>query len=195
MNLTTADAERAIYIDFKGLRDAAPVIVGQLVEDVFEQLVVDARFGDAALAKDLRVNSLEDEVAALLERSRGEARRVCAFRRLELEMVDRFTCLGRELASVFVAVQEVVPGGPDRSLADLLRERGHRQPGHLAPRHTTPRLRYVEQQLQRHDAYAAITGTAKAKWTKLLQQNESDCRGTRELLLPSDPADPSMSAR
>ena len=44
-------------------------------------------------------------------------------------------------------------------------------------------------------AYEAITGTAKAKWSKLLQQNESDCSGTQELLLLCAAADPPSGSR
>lgn len=183
---------RGIYIDIKGVRDRPPVVIGFSVDDLFEQVITDSAFGDAALAKDLRVNRFEDEVQALLARCARESRRVFAFSRKFLDTVWSHTSLGGAVAAVHEDAQELAllwhdkserAGTSGWSLADFLADMGQPQPRYLGTRHTTSRLRYVEQLLNRHGAYDAISGGAKAKWTKVLQQNESDTRGTRELVL------------
>jgi hypothetical protein len=99
-------------------------------------------------------------------------------------MIDRFSRAGDRVADLALVAQELATDEDTTrwgSLAEELAELGHPLPKRLGSRHTTPRLRYVEQQLQRHDAFEAITATAKAKWTKLLQQCRSDCLGLRQL--------------
>jgi hypothetical protein len=43
MPTTTADLSRAIYIDFEGHQDQAPALIGILVDDAFEIVVLDWR--------------------------------------------------------------------------------------------------------------------------------------------------------
>ena len=183
---------RGIYVDIKGVRDQPPVVLGFSIDEVFEQVVTDPAFGDAALAKDLRVNRFEDEVRSLVARSTRESRLIFAFSRHALDVVHRCTTSGGALTDLYEDAQQLAllwheksvgDGTSDWGLADFLADMGQPQPRHLGTRHTTSRLRYVERQLNRHGAYDAISGGAKGKWTKLLQQNESDTRGTRELVL------------
>jgi hypothetical protein len=183
---------RGIFLDIKGLRDRPPVVLGISVEDTFEQIVTDPAFGDAALAKDLRVNRFEDEVRRLVSRCTRESRLIFAYSRQALGAIELFTTSGNAVADLYEDVRELAllwhekserGGTADWGLADFLADIGHPQPRHLGTKHTTSRLRYVEQQLHRHGAYDAISGGAKAKWTKVLQQNESDTRGTRAIAL------------
>ncbi|MEE2832038.1 MAG: hypothetical protein VYD18_06725 [Candidatus Latescibacterota bacterium] len=193
--MSGSDVEaRGIYIDIKGVRDRPPVVIGISVDDVFEQVVTDFAFGDAALAKDLRVNRFEDEVRALLARCARESRLIFAFSPHALDVVGRYTPSGGALTDLYEDAQQLAllwhdkserGGASDWSLADFLADMGQPQPRHLGTRHTTSRLRYVERQLNRHGAYDAISAGAKAKWTKVLQQNESDTRGIRKLVLRS----------
>jgi len=183
---------RGIYLDIKGFRDRPPIVLGIAVGETFEQVVTDADFGDAALAKDLRFNRFEDEVQALVVRCRRESRRIFAFSRQILHAIEHFAPSAAAVMDLYEDARELAllwheksrrGAEPDWSLADFLADLERPQPRLLAPKHTSSRLRYVEQQLRKHGAYDAITGGAKAKWTKLLQQNESDTRGTRELVL------------
>ena len=54
--MSGSDVEaRGIYIDIKGVRDRPPVVIGISVDDVFEQVVTDFAFGDAALRNGSRL--------------------------------------------------------------------------------------------------------------------------------------------
>lgn len=184
--------ERAIYVDFKGLRDAAPVVVGMVCEDAFEQVVTDPAFGDAALARDVRVNNFDDEIEAMVARCRREARMVVGFSRQPVEAAMRFSSHGPAFDQCFEDARDLAqlwheksgrPGTSGWTLADFLADLGYPLPRALGPKHTGSRLRYVRQALQRHGGFDAISGGAKAKWTKLLQQSTSDTRALRQLAL------------
>ena len=69
------------------------------------------------------------------------------------------------------------------TLSDFATDLDKPIPRNLGARHTTPRLRHVQTQLRSHGDCASITGTAKAKWTKLLQQGEADVRALRNVAL------------
>ena len=183
---------RGAYLDIKGLRGQPPALIGICIDDTFEQVVTDTALGDAALAKDLRVNAFEDEVRDLLARCLGESRRIFAFSRQALDTIDHHTRAAAAVDKLYEDAQELAllwheksgrGGTPRWSLADFLADLSQPQPRYLGARHTASRLRYVEQQLRKHGDYDAISGGAKAKWTKLLQQNRSDTCGTRDLVL------------
>ena len=53
---------------------------------------------------------------------------------------------------------------------------GLMRPPHLVSGHASSRIHAVRNQLDRGLAYHELTRTAKAKWTKLLQYNETDVR-------------------
>ena len=145
--MSGSDVEaRGIYIDIKGVRDRPPVVIGISVDDLFEQVVTDFDFGDAALAKDLRVNRFEDEVRTLLARCARESRLIFAFSPHALNVVGRYTPSGGALAAVYEDAQELAllwhekserGGTSDWSLADFLADMGQPQPRHLGTRHTT----------------------------------------------------------
>jgi hypothetical protein len=60
---------------------------------------------------------------------------------------------------------------------------GYSVPKAFGPGNSAQRIRYVREMLQRKDDYAALTPTAKAKWTKALEHNWHDCDGLRQLVL------------
>lgn len=183
---------RSLCLDFKGLRDAVPTVLGIQVEGTFESVVTDVTFGDAALAKDLRVNSFADEISAIVARCRREARRIFGFSHDTSVTVAQFAHAGAAFDELFEDARELGllwhekvgrPGAPDWALADFLADMGQPLPKRLAPKHTTSRVRYVGQALQRHGRYDAISGGAKAKWTRLLQQSASDTQALQSFVL------------
>lgn len=183
---------RGIYVDLKGVRDSPPVVLGMAVDDTFEQIVVDSAFGDAALAKELRVNHLEDEMRSIVARCRAEDRMIFGFSRSVLDSIEHFTSCADSVANLYEDAQQLTrlwhektgrTGTSDWALADYLADMGNPQPRHLGSKHTTSRLRYVQRQMLKHGAYDAMSGGAKAKWTKLLQQSRGDTFGVRELTL------------
>ena len=72
------DMTREIYIDFEGFMDKTPSLLGILVEDEFEQVVLDPSLRLAAIAKDLRISTLEAEVRSLVKRCEQEGRKIVA---------------------------------------------------------------------------------------------------------------------
>ncbi len=190
---------RAIYVDIKGPADDLPVLASFLSPEEGDgspvQVVTDMAFADAALAKDLRVQQFEDFVEDLITRCQADGRCLFTWGTSLADATDRPagpSSLGRQLAQVVTDIRPAllatvtVTGkkagkGREPDLVDLLRQVGLPTPRHLGSKQSAQRLRYVRQQLARHDAYGSITSTAKAKWTKLLQQGQNDCRGLHDL--------------
>ena len=54
--ITPEEAEKAIYIDFEGFIRSPPMLLGILIEDNFEQVVLLQSLTKAAIAKKCRVN-------------------------------------------------------------------------------------------------------------------------------------------
>ncbi|MFG0251656.1 MAG: hypothetical protein ACF8NJ_02140 [Phycisphaerales bacterium JB038] len=69
--LTSADAARAIYLDFEGFTNEAPALLGVLVDDSFETLVLDPVLRPAAEDRGLRVTDGEAALRGILERARS----------------------------------------------------------------------------------------------------------------------------
>ncbi len=192
-----APAHRGLFIDVKGPVDDLPVLItccGPGPVLTIQQVVTDMAFADAGLAKDLRVQSFDDLMAELIERAVEVDRGLVTWGAGLTAATERHTDLGRKLATVAIDVRPVLldaagsaAASPRKrrepDLADLLRQAGLPIPRHLGSKQSAQRLRYVRQQLRRHDAYASITSTAKAKWTKLLHQGEQDALGLQQLLM------------
>ena len=61
---------------------------------------------------------------------------------------------------------------------------GYSVPRAHGPGNSAQRIRYVRDMLARNDGdYAALTPTAKGKWTKALEHNWHDCNGLRALMV------------
>lgn len=61
---------------------------------------------------------------------------------------------------------------------------GYSVPSALGPGNSAQRIRYVRNMLEKKDGqFAALTPTAKAKWTKALEHNLHDCKGLRALMV------------
>lgn len=69
----------------------------------------------------------------------------------------------------------------NRAREAALEDFGLLRPPHLAHGRATKRLRGVRQALERHGVWSGLTRTAKAKWTKLLDYNETDVRNLAAL--------------
>ena len=68
-----------------------------------------------------------------------------------------------------------------KSLKEYLRLIGHERGSYLGERRSTRRIMAVRDMCTKRGSYDALTAPSKAKWTKLLQHNEIDVRGMREL--------------
>ena len=103
--LTAVVAQRGIYLDAQGVRGCPPVVLGILVEEDLDQVIFDTDFADAAMAKELRINSAESEVHSLLQLAREEERFVFGFSPGCLEMAGPVEV--DELRRLFVDGQQL----------------------------------------------------------------------------------------
>jgi hypothetical protein len=189
--LTADVARRGIYIDLRGVRGRAPVICGLLVEERFDQVIFDTDFADAALARELRINSLESEVLALLQAVREDGRCLFGFSPEALnalahgrmaEQLRPFYRDGQQVGADWCA-RRGKDGRSSSSLGAMLSLIGAILPLHLESKATTKRLRDVRVMMQARGAFDAMTPIGKGKWTKLLKQNRARCEGLRTLML------------
>jgi hypothetical protein len=167
--------------------------------------VLDPVLRTAAAGKGLRVADGAAVLCDLAERARREARLICGFgaREKEASLAD----FGVDLSDRYLNVHPVAkrrwkatrnerpvrrsevtghhPGGSMRqggySLDFFEKGLGLPRPLHLAPGLATRRLRAVRKPLAGHGDWSRVTRTARAKWQKLLDYNETDVRNTAAL--------------
>ncbi|MED5414274.1 MAG: hypothetical protein VYC64_04935 [Candidatus Latescibacterota bacterium] len=182
--------QRSIYVDVKAAPEGPPVLFTMVDDDRLQHVVTDTVFADAALAKDLQIRHFEDQVEELIERCERDDRMLIVF---GADLHDQTTQhsrhqerLSQVLTDVRPVLLQTLAGDTRRrrgpTLVDFMRKVDLPISRQVGSKQTAQRIRYVRQQLFKHDAYSSITGTAKAKWTKFLQQGEQDCRGLQSLL-------------
>jgi hypothetical protein len=207
--ITAEEAERAICIDFEGFTAAPPALVGILVDEDFEIVVLDDSLRPAAVAAGLRTVEGGAVMSELRLRSAIEGRRICAFGAHELVTARKDFSV--DISDVYVDGHKVAktwwrrahPGDRPQKAG----RRGHRRrwrsqrgrwtleffeqrlglerPSHLVSGRATSRLRSVLRQLAGSRSYADLTPVAKAKWTKLLRYNETDVRNLAAIVKAS----------
>lgn len=189
--ITLKEAERAIYIDFEGFEEKSPTLIGILVEDEFEQAVFDPQLNEAAVAKGMRQASLKEEIPRLVERGKREERFFAAYSRHELNVIQEFAGIdlsdtyrdGRKIAKKWKSKFHKEAAAGCRSLKEYLSFIGYQRGAHLGERKSTSRIKAVKEMLEKRGEFEKMTPVVKAKWTKLLDHNEIDCRGMKELVL------------
>ncbi len=166
------------------------MVLGMLVEEHLDQVIFDTDFADAALAKELRINSAESEARSLLRLAREEERLVFGFSPRCLEMASSVEA--DQLRPLFVDGQQSATEWCRRqgsnirrslSLGDLLRMTGVICPPGVDGKATSKRLRDVRAMMLARGSYEALTPVGKGKWTNLLKQNRVRCEGLRALML------------
>lgn len=189
--LSQAEAERAIYIDFEGFEDHSPSLLGILIDNTLEQVVLDARLSLAAEAKNLRVATLHDSVRDLLAQSKAEGRLIVAYSQHEKNVIEKFAQTdltgpyrdARMIAKRWRTICHTGRPIGGRGLKDFLEFINFPRGTYLGEKKSTSRLKSVGDMLARKENYQALTPVAKAKWTKLLEHNEIDCRGMCALVV------------
>ena len=189
--LSQAEAERAMYIDFEGFEDHSPSLLGILIDNILEQIVLDTQLSLAAEAKNLRVATVHDSVRHLLAQSKAEGRLIVAYSQHEKNVIEKFAQTdltgpyrdARMIAKRWRTICHT--GRPIRGhgLKDFLEFIGFPRGPYLGEKKSTSRLKSVGDMLARRGNYQAITPVAKAKWTKLLEHNAIDCRGMCALVV------------
>ncbi len=188
--ISPRDADRAIYIDFEGFADHSPTLLGILIGDQFEQVVLDSELTSAADAKGMRLSTVAAEASQLQARSLGEQRVVVAYSQHELNVLRTYA--QTEIGEVYRDARKIAkrwinrlhPDAPiqEWTLKEFLKFIEHPRGNHLGFQQSTARIRAVRDMLRKKRSYDALTPVAKAKWTKLLDHNEIDCRGMRALV-------------
>lgn len=186
-----AAVERAVYLDFEGLKGCPPVMAGVLCETTFQQVVFDAAFKPAAQAWRLSVQSFAEAMRALRQRCEREERLLICFSEFELRQVEQHGDV--DLSAIYVNALAYArrwrnrfhPQQPreDNSLKSFFGLINYRVPAGVEKGHAAEWLRYVQAQLAAHQGkFNRSSDGAKARWRRLLKYNEHDCRGMRVLM-------------
>jgi hypothetical protein len=186
--INKAEADRAFYIDFEGFVKEAPAMIGILVENHFEQIVLDAKFRGAAAYKDpMTVMSGESVISNLLSRSLAEDRKIVAFSTLEKEQCMRW--YGVNISQSYVNAKSVAgrwarkvsPKIRCRTLKDFEVLSGYERSRDTGYRKNTSCLNAALRDLER---YGELQNTAPKKhWTNLRKHNRQDVEAMKHILL------------
>ena len=184
------EAERAIYIDFEGFKEKSPTLLGVLIEDNLEQVILDSALLPLANARGHRVSTLAGEAYRLVQRSADEKRLIVAYTQHERKVLSTFANTdidehyrdARMIAKRWTNALYPKASIKGRELKDFLKFIKFPRGAHLGYRKSTKRIRAARDMIVRKGSYEALTAVAKAKWTKLLQHNAIDCRGMQALV-------------
>jgi hypothetical protein len=185
------EARRAIYIDFEGFEDTSPSLIGILVGDSLEQVVLDHRLENAAKAKGLPMERLQECISRIQIRSSNESRLIIAYSQHEKNVILNYANV--DLTGIYRDARKILKRWKNKyhrdlpiqgwGLKDFFTFVNYPRGAYLGERKTTSRLRAVADMLEKRGAYELLTPVVKSKWTKLLEYNRIDCKGMRDLIL------------
>ena len=188
-DITLEQAERAIYIDFEGFEKKAPHLIGVLIDDTYQSIVLNPELALAAEAKQLTAKSLKDVVESLLRQSLQEDRYIVGFSYHEKNVVQEYA--GINISDRYRDAHKVAKTWANRlrgdkpenwELVTFLKFIGFEYTNY-GQSLVTKWLRAVIGKSNKEGSLGACTPTVKSHWTKLLLYNEQDCRGTKALML------------
>ncbi len=188
-DITLIEAERAIYIDFEGFEEKAPYLIGVLIDDTYQSIVLDPELTLAADAKQLPVMGLKDAMESLVGQSDDEDRYIVGFTYHEKDTVLEYA--GIDISHCYRDAHKVAKTWANRlsgdkpenwDLVTFLQFIGFEYTNY-GQQKVTKWLRAVIGMSNKKGSLEACTSTVKGHWTKLLKYNEQDCRGTKALLL------------
>ncbi len=188
-DITLEQAERAIYIDFEGFEKKAPHLIGVLIDDTYQSIVLNPELALAAEAKQLTAKSLKDVVESLLRQSLQEDRYIVGFSYHEKNVVQEYA--GINISDRYRDAHKVAKTWANRlrgdkpenwELVTFLKFIGFEYTNY-GQQKVTKWLRAVIGMSNKKGSLEACTSTVKGHWTKLLLYNEQDCRGTKALML------------
>jgi len=187
-----SQAKRGIYVDLEGFKDKVPSLIGILVENDFEQIVLDPDLEQAALAKNLQVKSFACAMQYIAELAKTEKRKVFAYSQHELNLALEYTSSGPTIKRKYKDGHKIakrwfhrehydehIDNWGLKSFMEFLRQP---LPGRFGHQKATYRLGYVRDMLARKGTYNDLTSTAQNHWTDLLDYNEWDCLALQKLM-------------
>jgi hypothetical protein len=188
-DITLIEAERAIYIDFEGFEEKAPHLIGVLIDDTYQSIVLDPELTLAADAKQLPVMGLNDLNQSLVRQCVQVDRYIIGFTSNEKNVVQEYADIDishryRDAHKVAKTWANRLPGGKPESwrLVTFLKFIGFEYTNY-GQSLVTKWLRAVIDKSNKEGSLEACTPTVKSHWTKLLKYNEQDCRGTKAIML------------
>ncbi len=195
-DLDKNQAQRGIYIDFEGLRKESPALLGILVDNEIDQIILDKRLRKISEAReDCRFSNLDEEIERLFYIAEKDTRKLIAYSWMEKNLIKKYCSIIRVeeklnefyLDAYAVARKWVVDFQEQEkiesmSLKSLSAFLGYPYPTYLGHQQAAARIRYVRDMIQGKERYQDLTPVAKAKWTKLLQYNQLDCTNTQILM-------------
>jgi len=174
----------AVYLAVEGAPET-PALVGVLVDGDFETFVCDPVLKPAAAEKALPFLEIADLADMLAARCRSDDRQLIGWSDSVLAAFPPAT--RTDLSPVFREARAIAaawmarchPDQPTRDwrLTDLLPLVDFPRSSHLGYGKSAKRLRAVRSMIARKGSFEQLTGTVKGQWTKLLQHNETECRG------------------
>lgn len=186
--ISLAESKRAIYIDFEGYVKEAPALIGILIDDEFEQIVLDEKFRAAAAYKDpIAVIPGETVISDLLARSISEDRKIVAFSTLEKEQCMRW--YGIDISQRYVNAKSIVgrwarkvyPEVRCRTLKDFEILTGFQRSRDTGYQKNTSCLNAARRDL---DSYGELRNPAPKKhWTNLRKHNRQDVEAMKHIVM------------
>ena len=189
--ISIPEAKRAIYIDVEKLVKEPPALLGILIDDVLEQVVLDPGLQLAATAKGHRFSSFKAEAQNIVKKSKDERRPIVAFTRHELNLFDEYANIditilyrdARKFAKYWknkCHYNEPIEGWELKAFLKFIK---YPRSKNLGLRKSTKRIREVREMLERRGSFDALTAVKKAHWTNLLKHNAIDCQGMKALVI------------
>jgi hypothetical protein len=186
--ISLAESKRAIYIDFEGYVKEAPALIGILIQDDFEQIVLDEKFRGAAAYKDpIAVIPGESVISDLLARSISEDRKIVAFSTLEKEQCMRWYEIDisqRYVNAKSIAgrwARKVNPEVRCRTLKDFEIFTGYQRSRDTGYQKNTSCLNAALRDLE---SYGELRNPAPKKhWTNLRKHNRQDVEAMKHIVM------------
>ena len=210
--LSIEQINRAIVIDFEGFMDRPPSLVGTLIDNYYRCTVftdVDPALAIAADATGCVKAHLQAFLIGMIRFAIKEGRHIAAYSERERNVFRDLGLGDLSNSPRFINVRppakrwrrhvhpeaaqtavrtKMVKGRKVKvgnRLVDFMPLLDQSIPSTHAAGKTTKRLRDVIGQLNTRGSYAALTPTAKRKWTNLIKHNQRDCAWASLLLTAS----------
>ncbi len=197
--LTPQEARKALYIDFEGRKDAAPVLLGcahragRGAKPWIWQAVTDPLFEPLTrIDGDIELLLLPDAVERILQRAEANDRLIVAWSEHELDVVmeycpqhlARFEARFVNARTFAVYWRNAVHGGnrPDtRDLPTYLALLKYPLPEGAGPGRAGETIRLVRAALEKGQGIDGLTDNQRNRWQQLRDHNLHDCHGMKRI--------------
>ena len=197
--LTPEEARRALYIDFEGRKDTAPVLLGcahragRGAKPWVWQAVTDPLFEPLTRADDdIELLPLPDAVARILQRAEARDRLIVAWSEHELDVVKeycpqhlaRFEARYVNARTFAVYWRNACHAGNKPATRDLptyLALIGYPLPAGAGPGRAGETIRLVGNALAKGEGIAGLTVNQRRRWQELRDHNLHDCHGMKKV--------------